>query len=309
MSSIVASIKKEGIAEVVRAYSATEWPFVRMNRVTAEAMPNPPELIELRELFPSQLKTLSLSLKEDSLKLVRIDQVFSDTNDSAHSLAEVEEQFFGQFQRVIPPFADMWLEGFDHYGGGSTAAYLVRSSKADQFRISGYTFLRAPDDQSIVGYSAFYWDTDANGVLVECDCCIMSSRFKAFWAWGRAAFHLLTLLHSVQRMNCANAELVLSDKLAVKSGGKSSRVPRGIRWHEIKISTVNRLAVTRGLQHESGHKIISFHSVRGHYADYTQGNGLFGNPTLKKLFWISDHARGDKEIGEVKASYRIVGPK
>jgi hypothetical protein len=50
---------------------------------------------------------------------------------------------------------------------------------------------------------------------------------------------------------------------------------------------------------------VRFHSVRGHYADYTKGTGLFGNPDLRQVFWIPEHRAGNEELGTVAASYKV----
>jgi len=51
--------------------------------------------------------------------------------------------------------------------------------------------------------------------------------------------------------------------------------------------------------------VLRFHNIRGHYADYRKGNGLFGNPKLKKLFWVPEHTAGDPELGTVVSSYKV----
>ena len=45
------------------------------------------------------------------------------------------------------------------------------------------------------------------------------------------------------------------------------------------------------------------HWVRGHYADYTNGKGLFGR--LKVRIWIVEHTAGNPELGTVVSSYRV----
>lgn len=45
------------------------------------------------------------------------------------------------------------------------------------------------------------------------------------------------------------------------------------------------------------------HTVRGHFADYRAGKGLFGR--IKGRFWIPAHTRGDAELGEVRKDYSV----
>jgi hypothetical protein len=56
---------------------------------------------------------------------------------------------------------------------------------------------------------------------------------------------------------------------------------------------------TEGLRH-------ALHICRGHFADYTNGNGLFGKYHGK--FWIQDHVRGAKVEGIVSKDYKVNPP-
>jgi hypothetical protein len=56
---------------------------------------------------------------------------------------------------------------------------------------------------------------------------------------------------------------------------------------------------------DGGHREVRFHWVRGHYADYSKGAGLFGNPKLRAVFWIPEHRAGNGELGTVVASYKV----
>lgn len=47
----------------------------------------------------------------------------------------------------------------------------------------------------------------------------------------------------------------------------------------------------------------ALHVCRGHFADYTQGKGLFGK--LHGRFWIPDHERGNAEVGKIEKDYNI----
>jgi hypothetical protein len=45
--------------------------------------------------------------------------------------------------------------------------------------------------------------------------------------------------------------------------------------------------------------------VRGHYADYRDGAGLFGNSKLRCVLWIPEHQRGNSELGDVIPEYSL----
>lgn len=47
----------------------------------------------------------------------------------------------------------------------------------------------------------------------------------------------------------------------------------------------------------------SLHIVRGHFADYSNGKGLFGK--YKGRYWVSAHLRGNPEVGVTEKDYDI----
>jgi len=111
------------------------------------------------------------------------------------------------------------------------------------------------------------------------------------------------IMHTFARMNCANARLV-----PVSNGHKNHRhhdQPPSSVWHVIQISTAPTIRRTGPAQPPDGECHVRFHWVRGHYADYSKGRGLFGNPKLCKVFWIPEHQAGDQELGEVVGSYTV----
>ncbi|HXS93203.1 MAG TPA: hypothetical protein VN736_01290 [Candidatus Limnocylindrales bacterium] len=109
------------------------------------------------------------------------------------------------------------------------------------------------------------------------------------------------------RINCHNVHLEPIG--GVKKAKVKSNLDRGTVWHEIKIGPIPKIGKSADLDGGTDeHSEKRFHWVRGHYADYSKGNGLFGNPKLKVVFWIPEHGRGNKEVGDVVSSYHIVGP-
>jgi len=112
---------------------------------------------------------------------------------------------------------------------------------------------------------------------------------------------LFMLANALFRMNCAN--VAIEAQTVPRKYSKKDKVP-AIVWHDIKIKSVPKIvSISDG---NYAHTELRSHWVRGHYADYTKGNGLFGNPKLKSVFWIPEFKRGSEEVGEVKQSYTLV---
>jgi hypothetical protein len=85
---------------------------------------------------------------------------------------------------------------------------------------------------------------------------------------------------------------------------KNSHPPFSV-WHEIVVTSLPQLRrEQKGEIAPDGEKReLRFHKVRGHYADYRKGKGLFGR--LKVRLWIVEHEAGDPELGTVKSSYLV----
>lgn len=48
---------------------------------------------------------------------------------------------------------------------------------------------------------------------------------------------------------------------------------------------------------------------RGHFKDYRDGKGLFGNPTLKGVYWWDQHVRGSIDNGITIKDYAVQAPR
>jgi hypothetical protein len=113
------------------------------------------------------------------------------------------------------------------------------------------------------------------------------------------------ILQTFARLNCRNVEL-----RPIKEGKLQSHAPNKVRpatvWHEIVITSVPKMRST-GQDIFSDHEKsdIRAHWIRGHYADYRKGRGLFGNPKLKALFWIPEHRQGNEALGQVIPEYTL----
>jgi hypothetical protein len=106
-------------------------------------------------------------------------------------------------------------------------------------------------------------------------------------------------------MNCHNVTI----EPVVKNGKTKQKRLNSSEftiWHEIKVGNVpSRPSRSKVESNDDPGIERRFSWVRGHYADYTHGKGLFGNPVLRVVFWIPEYNKGDKNKGEVITSYEI----
>ena len=116
--------------------------------------------------------------------------------------------------------------------------------------------------------------------------------------------HLFAAISALGRMNCKNVEL------RPIGGLKSNRhrhhaVPASV-WHEVTVTSIPKIRSAAQTAAGEGDPTLRRHWIRGHYADYRDGPGLFGNPSLRCVFWIPEHERGDPNLGEVVSEYKVI---
>lgn len=109
------------------------------------------------------------------------------------------------------------------------------------------------------------------------------------------------VLHTFARLNCHNVKLV-PQKAGAPSPKRLRKHAPTVVWHEIVVEDV-QVRTKRDQLRVGEHQELRFHRVRGHYADYTKGAGLFGK--YKVRLWIEEHSRGNHEVGEVVATYKV----
>lgn len=156
--------------------------------------------------------------------------------------------------------------------------------------VSGVIFYWLDGDGAVKGS---YWQSWPDKEAFP-DASAEKPRAKLGWA-------MLWTMHTFARLNCHNVELA-----PMKSGAPSPKQikkhgPPATVWHEIVVKRIERRtarATTEGEKRE-----LRFHKVRGHYADYTQGRGLFGR--WKVRIWVDEHEAGKSELGAVVSSYRV----
>lgn len=213
---------------------------------------------------------------------------------------------------VTPPFRSMWLE-FTFPGS--------KREKLDRLRYAVQTVREQHDNGHTL--DAFIW-IDYQGELFGPCCrlqCVLDAtgsiddaRFRAFARAnkselqenqeGRWKFVFGCSLQSLARLNCKNTELRPIHEVKFRPHSPNKVTPASV-WHEIVITSVPK--IRSGGQDVSEHdeREVRAHWIRGHYADYRKGRGLFGNPKLRCLFWIPEHRRGNEELGQIIPEYTV----
>ena len=124
--------------------------------------------------------------------------------------------------------------------------------------------------------------------------------------YNECFLEMYIILSCIGFMNCQNIEFIQHDTLDNASNTKRKRAERngyaGIKYYTLDVKPIRKVYETIGGLRENGYK-VAFHKCRGHFADYTKGNGLFGK--YKGIYWISDSIKGVREAGEVTKEYNL----
>lgn len=280
---------------------------------------------EMEPILIQQVEVVHNALAESDTILVNAQSIA----DTVMALTDDDVVHFPSIPCPKPPFRQMWLEAQMKPGGrpcedcgGET---VLKRVGALVNRFDGPTFLRSVtisnasegslyarvkgddpadmmhasiwcDDQGHALYiGRIYWWLDKDGKYLDAQYFPQDDDFN---------FELVWLLHSFARMNCHNVKLVPQT-----AGGpriKKGKPQRAYSyWHEIVVTSLPELRrQQKGELAPDGEKReVRFHKVRGHYADYTQGKGLFGKWKIR--IWIEDYKAGSPELGTVVSSYAV----
>jgi len=285
----------------------------------------PDKLGEIRNIFSAVQKTLA----DPDTILVNAQSVMEDLRPSddlkrANCPGDQIERIFDykEIPRVMPPFPVMWLEGklFSIRCGvlvrrqtvedtpdsllGEFAAMAPVPVNASTF-IFQELFLERAGAASLEASASCWLDAGGSALSVH---NMMPPAFEGDdqerWIFN---LQIVTcwVLHAFARMNCKNVELRPIKEGKMNRHPPNKVVPASV-WHEIVIASVPKMRST-GQDIFSDHEKsdIRAHWIRGHYADYRKGRGLFGNPKLKALFWIPEHRQGNEALGQVIPEYTL----
>jgi len=117
---------------------------------------------------------------------------------------------------------------------------------------------------------------------------------------------LFSAIFAVSLTHCRNVTSVEQCPPPALSKRHAERHGRPLcRYYVLDIEPMRKALHTEGRMGEVG-IARALHLCRGHFADYREGNGLFGKH--KGLFWWDAHVRGSVASGVVAKDYAVSGP-
>lgn len=112
-------------------------------------------------------------------------------------------------------------------------------------------------------------------------------------------------LLAISFMHCKNVETIAQEPKRI-TGKRTPRNQSKIKYHVLKIEPMKKIlrdegdSETRGIKH-------ALHICRGHFKDFSNGEGLFGK--YKGMYWWNSQVRGNTKHGIVNKDYSVMSPE
>lgn len=121
------------------------------------------------------------------------------------------------------------------------------------------------------------------------------------------ASYLYPCLLGLSFMHCKNVKNVAQEHPPKLSKAYQRRYGNSlIVYHTLEIDPMKKVLREEGQSETLGLK-KALHITRGHFANYTEGKGLFGK--YHGTYWRPPHVKGSAEHGVVKKDYSIKAPE
>lgn len=237
--------------------------------------------------------------RRDGYTLLRIDHL----TDECFQLKPLEQLSLP----VIPPWNLLWIE---RAKSSESDAYLVGVSE-DRSYLLVVLFAKRPNNlancigsfrcpidfhgAARIDQIEFSFEVDGRIHPGNCRGCSHPQCQISLSAIS-TTLNILALLH------CRNVKTQ-----SPKFGGKlkGQKKPKGYsEWKTLEISVPG--VKTNSHSTDSGFVgLTRQHLVRGHFADYRNGAGMFGRESMRGIYWISPHVKGNPEHGTIVKDYSL----
>lgn len=246
--------------------------------------------------------------------LLRIDDVYGDIAKVAEDTGYVfrSEKDWQDLPRLAFPFATMWLEGRLGPDSPSMGALVHREGNDVLITIAADVFIidRGKIDM-IFPCASIFVETDAAGRVARCiltSVVAMQGNNSPQEATYKDIVHralgfAFACVHAFARLGCKNVTFeAIPGQFVPKNRKVAAARPNCSVWHRIVVHDMPRRKPSQ-IESSGKRRDIRHHWVRGHFADYTEGKGLFGK--YRDVFWMPEHTRGNFNLGTVKQEHVI----
>lgn len=220
------------------------------------------------------------------------------------------ELFWDLLGDVTPPFRNMWLEGKilgEKVGIQVRREEVLRTpdGRPCRWEVQFYPWREHQGDAIGALYRASVFLSESGDPFAQKQMVFYESQNQAVLDDWEEALQVMVFsaCHALSKMNCRNVELKAASEAKIRQN-RPLKVLASI-WHTIhlredvlRVQSTGRSAFDTAP--DTQHRAFW---VRGHYTDYRNGPGHFGNPNRRYRLWIPEHERGNKELGETVTGY------
>ena len=253
-------------------------------------------------------------------QLIKADNVWEYEWDRISQTPDMIHHEEWEFSCLISPYEEIFIE-FDNVtviddSGGAEATcgvYIGCSDNRDKHE--GWTL-------TIAVFMVFDFNGYRDEDIWEVGTCVIGlDEFgKPDW-WDGVVFDLgghsycrfknilYPALKTIEFLNAKNTELIDNPPPAKlsKHHEKKYGVPL-VTYKTLKVNSINKVNANEYDDDSDGDSIPkSLHIVRGNFADYRNGPGLFGKH--QDIFWRPAHVRGSAKQGVVVKDYDVQAPE
>lgn len=265
---------------------------------------------ELWGIFRRDVAHLINRLQKKTCPIIIADNICTFLLSATSQPEQLHDIGHGQ---ATPPFANCFIEWIDPRYSELVGAHIIHGNDSKDLEI-----LNNKLDVAITSYiycKYFYYGSRKRvGYSGQLDIILLDADGNMLGVVGRddnnndRELHLATgiITHALAFMNCKNV-VIQGDTHEYAQPAKwyrRTKVPQ-VSYHTINIQprTVrcNPNPTSTGIQQR-------LHICRGHFMHYKEdGPGMFGRGVYGR-FWVPQHPRGSKELGEVNARYTVSPP-
>lgn len=196
---------------------------------------------------------------------------------------------------VRPPYDKMWLQWDKIVDQQPFQSAALINRFDDKIRICA--FASCNHEPAIFLTSCVFHLTDAGYPQYEFE--FIGETDRSYIVLGKICTWVA--LFNLSLLNCKNIRLT---NTAPSDKERKRKVNSHSEWKTLSISVPSFSSKSQDKKPEFV-GLTRHHLVRGHFADYSNGPGMFGNELLRGVYWVCPHARGNADQGTIIKDYRL----
>lgn len=258
--------------------------------------------------------------------------VVDNVADYFYNQRDIEDwDLFKDFPNITPVFEKFWVEyrvpdcfrsrvfgrevikkdggGFTFVGAHMHGVEVRKDSQLQGFHMLATVYVGSSYGNSgpVISWR-FVLDISGNPVPGECVTIIPESSELVTDRGMRLALARIffPILLALSFLHCKNirVQTVGPDRPLTHREIRQKQRPL-VTYRVLDIVPMRQVLDREGHAQETGLK-KALHICRGHFADYTEGHGLFGKHHGR--FWVPSHVRGSADVGVALKDYRVRAP-